>query len=472
MKYVNEEPEVRSERGNPFMPITPEATINVPPVEEMLTPFYSSQAFRFMQKHAAKYRRANTRAQIKLTVRNAAFIAFAFVMMGGDAVMNVLGIMASSNTNRERRVVEKTTAGKARTEAEYAEMIKAEEDRAARQDDALKELHADRAKAVADAAKEGRPLSISRLRIYSAREDSAESKKTQAENRKRHHIGERNEMVAKLEAEARANDSTGFEFWGLLCVGAIIPFAVGMAMYRAAQLQGQGRSYEVAGFMGQLLAAYFTACFVAHEVDGMNFSPFGVIVNPPAMFMFGFVLYGYAKIYEGVSAMLKETADVRQRTVYYHRNELVQDLRAQAEQIEVFMSIGDKLEEIKGRQLAARFDFNGQSSRLKAQAEQASASAQSMAESQAAVAELHALIPKAESAADFGRRLYEMEVAGKLEYLTTRAGTLKAVCEMAGWGEQYGTITKTMQVCREKAARALQEAVPPHENDEKTAQLV
>ena len=472
MKYVSEEPEVRSERGNPFMPVTPEATINVPPVEEMLTPFYSSQAFRFMQKHAAKYRRANTRAQIKLTLRNAAFIAFAFVMMGGDAVMNVLGIMASSNTNRERRVVEKTAVGKAKIDAEFAEMIKAEEARAARQDEALKELRADRAKAVADAAKEGRPLSISRLRIYSAREDSAESKKTQAENRKLHHIGERNGMVEKLEAEARANDSTGFEFWGLLCVGAIIPFAVGMAMYRAAQLQGEGRSYEVAGFMGQLLAAYFTACFVAHEVDGMNFMAFGLTVCPPAIFMFGFVLYGYAKIYEGVSAMLKETANVRQVTTYYYRNELVQDLLSQSKQIEAFMAIGDKLEEIKSRQLSARFDFNGQAARLKAQAEQASTAAQSMAESQQAVAELHSLIPKAESAADFGRRLYEMEAAGKLEYLVSRAGTLKAVCEMAGWGEQYGTVTKTMQVCREKAARAAQKAVPPTESDEKTDQLV
>lgn len=467
MKYVREEPEARSERGNPFMPITPEATINVPPLETMFTEFYNDKAFRFMQKHAAKYRRANTRAQLKLTVRNAVFIAFAFVMMSGDAVMNVLGIMASSNTNRERRVVEKTTAGKAKIEAEYAEMIKEEEARAARQDDALKELRADRAKAVADAAKEGRPLSISRLRIYSAREDSAESKKTQAENRKRNHIGERNEMVAKLESEARANDSTGFEFWGLLCVGAIIPFAVGVAMYRAAQLQGQGRTYEVAGFMGQLLAAYFTACFVAHEVDGMNFSAFGLTVNPPAVFMFGFVLYGYAKVYEGVSAMLKETPDMRQRAVYYHRNELVQDLRAQTEQVEAFMSIGDKLEEIKSKQLAARFDFKGEAMRLKSQAEQASAAAQSMAESQSAVAELHALIPRADTAADFGRRLYEMEVAGKLEYLTSRAGTLKAVCEMAGWGEQYGTVTKTMQICREKAARAAQEVVPPPESGEK-----
>lgn len=470
MKYINEEPEGRNERGNPFMPVTPEATINVPPVEEMLTPFYSSQAFRFMQKHAAKYRRANTRAQIKLTLRNAAFIAFAFVMMGGDAVMNVLGIMASSNTNRERRVVEKTAEAKAKIETEYAEMIKAEEARAARQDDALKELRADRAKAVADAAKEGRPLSISRLRIYSAREDSAESKKTQAENRKRHHIGERTEKVSKLEAEARDNDSTGFEFWGLLCVGAIIPFAVGMAMYRAAQLQGQGRSYEVAGFLGQLLAAYFTACFVAHEVDGMNFVAFGLTVCPPAVFMFAFVLYGYAKIYEGVSAMLKETADVRQRTTYYHRNELVQDLRAQAEQIEAFMGIGDKLEEVNKRQLAARFDFKGEAMRLKAEAERATAQDQNMAESQAAVAELHALIPKADSAADFGRRLYEMEVAGKLEYLTSRAGTLKAVCEMAGWGEQYGTVTKTMNVCREKAARSAQDAVPTSEIDEKMAE--
>lgn len=467
MKYVREEPEARSERGNPFMPITPEATINVPPLETMFTEFYNDKAFRFMQKHAAKYRRANTRAQLKLTVRNAVFIAFAFVMMSGDAVMNVLGIMASSNTNRERRVVEKTTAGKAKIEAEYAEMIKEEEARAARQDDALKELRADRAKAVADAAKEGRPLSISRLRIYSAREDSAESKKTQAENRKRNHIGERNEMVAKLESEARANDSTGFEFWGLLCVGAIIPFAVGVAMYRAAQLQGQGRTYEVAGFMGQLLAAYFTACFVAHEVDGMNFSAFGLTVNPPAVFMFGFVLYGYAKVYEGVSAMLKETPDMRQRAVYYHRNELVQDLRAQTEQVEAFMSIGDKLEEIKSKQLAARFDFKGEAMRLKSQAEQASAAAQSMAESQSAVAELHALIPRADTAADFGRRLYEMEVAGKLEYLTSRAGTLKAVCEMAGWGEQYGTVTKTMQICREKSARAAQEVVPPPESGEK-----
>lgn len=467
MKYVREEPEARSERGNPFMPITPEATINVPPLETMFTEFYNDKAFRFMQKHAAKYRRANTRAQLKLTVRNAVFIAFAFVMMSGDAVMNVLGIMASSNTNRERRVVEKTTAGKAKIEAEYAEMIKEEEARAARQDDALKELRADRAKAVADAAKEGRPLSISRLRIYSAREDSAESKKTQAENRKLHHIGERNEMVAKLESEARANDSTGFEFWGLLCVGAIIPFAVGVAMYRAAQLQGQGRTYEVAGFMGQLLAAYFTACFVAHEVDGMNFSAFGLTVNPPAVFMFGFVLYGYAKVYEGVSAMLKETPDMRQRAVYYHRNELVQDLRAQTEQVEAFMSIGDKLEEIKSKQLAARFDFKGEAMRLKSQAEQASAAAQSMAESQSAVAELHALIPRADTAADFGRRLYEMEVAGKLEYLTSRAGTLKAVCEMAGWGEQYGTVTKTMQICREKSARAAQEVVPPPESGEK-----
>ena len=467
MKYMSDETEGRQERGNPFMPVTPEATINVPPVEEMLTPFYHSQAFRFMQKHAAKYRRANTRAQIKLTLRNAAFIAFAFVMMSGDSVMNVLGIMASSKSNRERRVAEKTAQGKAKIEAEFAEMIKADESRAARQDVALAELRADRAKAVADAANEGRPLSISRLRIYSAREDSAESKKTQAENRKRDHIGERNDMIAKLEAEARANDSTGFEFWGLLCVGAIIPFAVGMAMYRAAQLQGQGRSYEVAGFMGQLLAAYFTACFVSHEVDGMNFSAFGLTFNPPAIFMFGFVLYGYAKIYEGVSAMLKETPDVRQRTVYYHRNELVQDLRAQAEQIEVFMSIGDKLEEIKSRQLSARFDFKGEAMRLKAQAEHASAQAQNMAESQAAVAELHALIPKADSAADFGRRLYEMEVAGKLEYLVTRAGTLKAICEMAGWGEQYGTVTKTMQVCREKSARAAQEVVPPPESGEK-----
>lgn len=467
MKYVSEETEVRSERANPFIPITPDATINVPPVETMFTEFYNDKAFRFMQRHAAKYRHANTRAQIKLTLRNAVFIAFAFVMMSGDAVMNVLGIMASSNTNRERRVVEKTSAGKAKIEAEYAEMIKAEEARAARQDDALAELRADRAKAVADAAKEGRPLSISRLRIYSAREDSAESKKTQAENRKRHHIGERNDMIAKMEADARANDSMGFEFWGLLCVGAIIPFAVGMAMYRAAQLQGQGRSYEVAGFVGQLLAAYFTACFVAHEVDGMNFSAFGLTVNPPAVFMFGFVLYGYAKVYEGVSAILKETPDVRQRTVYYHRNELVQDLRAQAEQIEVFMSIGDKLEEIKSRQLSARFDFKGEAMRLKAQAEHASAAAQNMAESQAAVAELHALIPKADSAADFGRRLYEMELAGKLEYLTSRAGTLKAVCEMAGWGEQYGTVTKTMQVCREKSARAAQEVVPPPESGEK-----
>lgn len=467
MKYVNEETEVRSERGNPFMPITPEATINVPPVEEMLTPFYSSQAFRFMQKHAAKYRRANTRAQLKLTVRNAAFIAFAFVMMGGDAVMNVLGIMASSNTNRERRVVEKTAVGKAKIEAEFTEMIKAEEARAARQDDVLKALRADRAKAETSAEKEGKPLSITRLKVYAVREDSIESKKTQAENGKRDHIGKRNDMIAKLEAESRANDSTGFEFWGLLCVGAIIPFAVGMAMYRAAQLQGQGRSYEVAGFMGQLLAAYFTACFVAHEVDGINFSAFGLTVNPPAIFMFGFVLYGYAKIYEGVSAMLKETPDVRQRTVYYHRNELVQDLRAQAEQIEVFMSIGDKLEEIKSRQLSARFDFKGEAMRLKAQAKQASTAAQNMAESQAAVAELHALIPKADSAADFGRRLYEMEVAGKLEYLVSRAGTLKAVCEIAGWGEQYGTVTKTMNVCREKAARASQEAVPPHESGEK-----
>lgn len=472
MKYVSEEPEVRSERGNPFMPITPEATINVPPVEEMLTPFYRSQAFRFMQKHAAKYRRANTRAQLKLTVRNAVFIAFAFVMMGGDAVMNVLGIMASSNTNRERRVVEKTTASKAKIEAEYAEMIKAEDARAARQDNALKELRADRAKAEKDAEKESRPLSISRLRIYSAREDSIESKKTQAENRKRDHIGKRNDMIAKREADARANDSTGFEFWGLLCVGAIIPFAVGLAMYRAAQQQGDSRSYEVAGFMGQLLAAYFTACFVAHEVDGLNFTAFGVTVCPPAIFMFAFVLYGYAKIYEGVSAMLKETADVRQRTTYYHRNELVQDLRAQVDQIEAFMGIGDKLEEIKSRQLAARFDFKGEAMRLKAEAERATAQAQNMAESKSAVAELHALIPKAESAADFGRRLYEMEVAGKLEYLTTRAGTLKSVCEMAGWGEQYGTITKTMNVCREKAARAVQEAVPPPENDEKMSELV
>ena len=467
MKYVREEPEARSERGNPFIPITPEATINVPPIETMFTEFYNDKAFRFMQRHAAKYRRANTRAQLKLTLRNAAFIAFAFVMMSGDSVMNVLGIMASSKSNRERRVAEKTAAGKAKIEAEYAEMIKAEESRAARQDVALAELRADRAKAVADAAKEGRPLSISRLRIYSAREDSVESKKTQAENRKLHHIGERNEMVAKLESEARANDSTGFEFWGLLCVGAIIPFAVGVAMYRAAQLQGQGRTYEVAGFMGQLLAAYFTACFVAHEVDGMNFSAFGLTVNPPSVFMFGFVLYGYAKVYEGVSAMLKETPDMRQRAVYYHRNELVQDLRAQTEQVEAFMSIGDKLEEIKSRQLSARFDFKGEAMRLKAQAEHASAQAQNMAESQAAVAELHALIPKADSAADFGRRLYEMEVAGKLEYLVTRAGTLKAICEMAGWGEQYGTVTKTMQVCREKSARAAQEVVPPPESGEK-----
>ena len=469
MKYISEEPDFRSERGNPFMPVTPEATINVPPVEEMLTPFYNSQAFRFMNKHAAKYRRANTRAQIKLTVRNAVFVVFAFVMMSGDAVMNVLGIMASSNTNRERRVVEKTTEGRAKIETEYAEMIKAEDARAARQDDALKELRADRAKAVTDAAKEGRPLSITRLRIYSAREDSIESKKAQSENRKRMYIVERNEMVDKVEADAREKDSNGFEFWGLLCVGAIIPFAVGMAMYRAAQLGGDGaaRAFQAAGFLGQLLAAYFTACFVAHEVDGMNFVAFGLTVNPPAVFMFAFVLYGYARVYEGVSAMLKETADVRQRLTYYHRNELVQDLRGQCEQIEAYMSIGDKIQEIENRQLAARFDFKGEAMRLKAQAEQASQHAQTMAESQAAVAELHALIPKADSAADFGRRLYDMELAGKLEYLTTLAGTLKAICEMAGWGEQYGTITKTMNVCREKASRTAQEAVPPPESDEK-----
>lgn len=467
MKYVSEEDEVRHERSNPFMPVTAEATMNVPPVERMFDEFYNDKAFRFLQKHAAKYRRANTRAQLKLTLRNAAFIAFAFVMMSGDSVMNVLGIMSSSKSNRERRVAEKTAQGKAKIEAEFAEMIKAEEERSRRQDEDLKVLDGQRADAYKYAESQNRTVTNVWLKWYSSRKDSIEAKKTQAENRKRNHIGERNEMVAKLEAEARANDSTGFEFWGLLCVGAIIPFAVGMAMYRAAQLQGQGRSYEVAGFMGQLLAAYFTSCFVAHEVDGMNFSAFGLNVNPPAIFMFGFVLYGYAKIYEGVSAMLKETPDVRQRTVYYHRNELVQDLRAQTEQVEAFMSIGDKLEEIKGKQLAARFDFKGEAMRLKAQAEQASAAAQNMAESQAAVAELHALIPRAESAADFGRRLYEMEVAGKLEYLTSRAGTLKSVCEMAGWGEQYGTVTKTMHGCREKASRAAEEVVPPHESDEK-----
>ena len=485
MKYVNEEPEVRGERGNPFMPITPEATYNLPVMEDMLKPWYEKQLYLLCEKQASEYRDKIKWAHRRISTRNTVFIAFLFVLMIGGAAMNDMGIITSSNKNRERRVAEKTTAGKAKIESEFSEMIKDEESRAASQDDALKELRADRAKAETSAEKEGRPLSITRLRVYAKEYSRLDSIKTQAENRKRHHIGERNELMAKLEADARANDSTGFEFYGLLCVGFILPFAVGMAMYcsvasanpgvmeglnagRLAQAKdGWAKVYIMAGMVGQLLEAYFTSCFIYYEIDELTFPVFGYGFNPAAAITFIVILVVYPIVYHACLKKVMLSWNERNVITFFHRQDFKKDLEDRAKQVEAFVAIGDKLQDIENRQLAARFDFKGEAMRLKAQAEHESAAAQNMAESQASVAELHALIPRADSAADFGRRLYEMEVAGKLEYLTSRAGTLKAVCEMAGWGEQYGTVTKTMQICREKAARAAQEVVPPPESGEK-----
>lgn len=488
MKYVNDEQEVRSERGNPMMPVTPEATYNLPVMEDMLKPWYEKQLYLLCEKQAGEYRDKIKWAHRRISTRNTVFIAFLFVLMIGGAAMNDMGIITSSNKNRERRVSEKTMAGKAKIETEYAEMIEAEEERSRRQDEDLKVLDGQRADAYKYAESQNRTVSNGWLKWYSSRKDSIEAKKTQAENRKRNHIGERNELMAKLEAEARANDSTGLEFYGLLCVGFILPFAVGMAMYcsvasdnpgvmeglnngRLAQAKdGWAKVYIMAGMVGQLLEAYFTSCFIYYEIDELTFSVFGVLVNPAAVITFLVILVVYPIVYHACLKKVMLSWNERNVITFFHREDFKAELVERAAQVESFVAIGDKLQEIENRQLAARFDFKGEAMRLKAQAEQASMAAQNMAESQAAVAELHALIPKADSAADFGRRIYEMEVAGKLEYLVTRAGTLKAICEMAGWGEQYGTVTKTMQVCREKSARAAQEVVTPHENDEKTAQ--
>lgn len=485
MKYVNEEPEVRNGRENPMIPVTPEATYNLPVMEDMLKPWYEKQLYLLCEKQAGEYRDKIKWAHRRISTRNTVFIAFLFVLMIGGAAMNDMGIVTSSNKNRERRIAETTAAGKAKIETEFSEMIKAEEDRSRRQDEDLKALEEQRADAYKYANSQGRTVSNTWLNKYYARKDSIEAKKAMAENRMRDHIGERNKMVAALETDAREKDSTGLEFYGLLCVGFILPFAVGMAMYcsvasanpgvmeglnvgrLAAAKDGWAKVYVMAGMVGQLLEAYFTSCFIYYEIDELTFPVFGYGFNPAAAITFIVILVVYPIVYHACLKKVMLSWNERNVITFFHRQDFKKDLEDRAKQVEAFVAIGDKLQDIENRQLAARFDFKGEAMRLKAQAEHESAAAQNMAESQAAVAELHALIPRADSAADFGRRLYEMEVAGKLEYLTSRAGTLKAVCEMAGWGEQYGTVTKTMQICREKAARAAQEVVPPPESGEK-----
>lgn len=447
-----------------FVPSNMPAMPNLPPMEGMFRTFFDTQGYIFMQRHAAQYEKAAKWAKRRINFRNFMFMLFAMIMLTGDAIMNVLGVIAESDYNRRRKVAEVTAPETQRLEAESAANLEKEET-------ALQDLEAEQqtlkheiAKANAHAEAQGEILSITRTRLYGARADTLEAKASRARRRITVLQSGRDARKHALEDKAQEAHKNGIDFYGMLVLGGLIPFSVGFVMYRRAVLmqhgtdeEGEAKMLLWVGWLGQLLAASFAMDFCNAHFDRTAFMVGEMKLTLTGVLVFGLVIFLYSKVYEHVCKTIVEAQRDKLIATYRARKELFKDLDARLGQASVFARIGKSFVEAEQALVRSELAFRESLAQKKYEYAQTVSAAQELERKVELTAEVWDMLPSVATAADFGRALAEMEASGELEKIYARGIKLIDLCERKGFKEQYSTVTSIMTRSRKEREAAAAE---------------
>jgi len=443
-----------------FIPSNMPAMPNLPPMEEMLRPFFNTQGYKFLQGHARQYEAAARWAKRRINFRNFMFMLFAVLMLSGDAVMNVLGVIAESDYNRRKNVQAVIAPEVERLEAESVANL-------AEEQAVLKTLEAEQqalkheiVKATEHATAQGAILSITRTRLYAARADTLKAKAERARGRIARLQSERDLRKRAIEDKEQAAHKNGLDFYGMLVLGGLVPFAVGFLMYRRAVLlrhgedNGEVKMLFWAGLLGQLLAASFAMDFCNAHFDRTALQLGEVKITLTGVLVFALVIFLYSKVYDHVCKTIVESARDKLFATYRARKELLKDLEARLEQAKVFARIGKSFVEAEQERVRSELAFREGLAQKKYEYAQTVSAAQALERQAELTSEVWNMLPSAETAADFGRALAEMEASGELDKIYARGIKLIDLCERKGFKEQYSTVTSIMTRARKEREAA------------------
>lgn len=443
-----------------FVPSNLPAMPNLPPMEEMLRPFFNTQGYKFLQGHAAQYEAAAKWVKRRINFRNFMFMLFALLMLSGDAIMNVLGVIAESDYNRRRKVQAVIAPEAERLEAESAVNLTKEQAALQTLEAEQQTLKHEVAKAKTHAEAQGAILSITRTRLYGARADTLEAKASRARGRITKLQSERDARKHKLEEKAQEAHKNGLDFYGMLVLGGLIPFAVGFIMYRRAILirhgenDGEVKTLLWVGVLGQVLAASFAMDFCNAHFDRMALQLGEVKITLTGVLVFALVIFLYSKVYDQVCKTIVEAQRDKLFATYRARKELLKDLEARLEQASVFARIGKSFVEAEQERVKSELAFRESLAQKKYEYAQAVHAAQELEHKAELTAEVWDMLPGAATAADFGRALAKMEASGELEKIYARGIKLIDICKRKGFEEQYSTVTSIMTRARKEREAA------------------
>lgn len=434
-------------------PIVPAKPENIPTVDEHLHPFFHTEIYKYVQEMTKPYRRMCRAAYMKARLKVALLILFVLMLISGENAMIVTAIQSRSRDRAAGEVDAATSAEIDKVMKEYDVAIKnagAQYNRYAAQAGEMQRAN----KAAFDRAiAEGKPTSS--VKPYDDKLDAANANAERAAAARIALVRERDEKIDKLLAAARDKARLDVETVGLYLLGIILPWAVFLCQLRAATLRRDGRDgammFIVAGWIGQVVSAYFINDFGVRLFKDLNFVIDGMKINPVGLALAVVVVFLYTRTYESVAAMILEMIDQREKEVFRARDSMRNEIAYRRSIIVDVVDYGKMIDAEHRRLLASRYDVRREIDKAMTQAQAESIKNEREVMNTQKALEIDSLVPRAATPADLARKLYEMEIGGTLVNLKNAGITLVDVARRNGFvKEQYNSMNAMLSYFRKE----------------------